>query len=157
MASTRGVDPALKRSMDDSLKAYAAGDAKFFDYLDDEVRVYTLDSTEPILGRKNFQEYFGKTFVGTKRDIVQLYQDIRAAEDQAVLSQTLQISSNGVGIPVRQTVVWAKSSAGWRMTHVHNGRAGEPLVVGKVPRTAGALRVLNERIATVAATVGVAQ
>lgn len=157
VASTRGVDPALKRSMDDSLKAYAAGDARFFDYLDDEVRVYTLDSTEPILGRKRFQDYFGETFAGTKRDVVQLHQDLRATGDQAVLSQTLRISSNGVGVPVRQTIVWAKSTAGWRMTHVHNGRAGEPLLVGKAPRTARGLRVLNERIATVAATVGVAQ
>jgi ketosteroid isomerase-like protein len=143
--------------MDNSLKAYAAGNSKFFDYLDDDVRVYTLDSTEPILGRKNFEDYFGHTFASTKRAVVQLHHDLRVSGDQAVLSQTLQISSNGVGLPVRQTVVWAKTKAGWRMTHIHNGRAGEPLVIGKVPRTARGLRVLNERIATVAATVGVAQ
>jgi hypothetical protein len=92
-----------------------------------------------------------------KREVVKVHQDVRPSGDQAVLSQTLRVSTGGVGLPVRQTVVWSRATGQWQMTHVHNGRAGEPIVSGRAPRTPGAIRVLNERIATVAATVGVAQ
>lgn len=155
--ATKNVDPDLKRAMKDSLAAYARGDAAFFDFLDDDVRVYTLDSAEPIVGRKRFQEYFGATLGRSKREIVEISQDIRPSGEYAVLSQTLQISTEGVGLPVKQTVVWARQSGRWQMTHLHNGRAGQPIVSGQAPRTIAAIRVLNERIATVAATVGVAQ
>jgi hypothetical protein len=52
MATRQKVDSKLERAMQDSLKAYAAGDKRFFNYLRDDVRVYSLNSAEPTIGRK---------------------------------------------------------------------------------------------------------
>jgi hypothetical protein len=74
------------------------------------------------------------------------------------LSQTLQITIDEIDTFVRQTVIWELDQKGeWRMSHIHNAQVGQPVVTGKAPKDAQAVRVLNERIATVAAAVGVAQ
>lgn len=158
MARKAKSDPGLSRAMRDSLKAYAAGSERFFGYLDEGVRVYTLEAAQPIVGRKAFQTYFGPTFRKTKRKVATVAQDVQLSGNQAVLAQTLEITANGVGAYVRQTVIWNKSERGaWRMSHIHNAAVGEPVQIGRPPTTAAGIRVLNERIATVAATVGMAQ
>jgi hypothetical protein len=151
------LDKSLKQSINASLKAYADGSARFFEYLSKDVRVYTLDSQEPIKGREEFSAYFAPTLIKSKRIVKPLHQDVQVFENQAILSQVLQVSSGGVGLPVKQTIVWTKNGAKWEITHMHNGRAGEPMVLGAAPKTLDEVRVLNERIATVAAVVGVAQ
>lgn len=156
MATIDDVDPELGRAMEDSLKAYANGDSKFFTYLSDDVRVYNLDSSEPMVGRKTFEERFGPTFK-TQKAVEKTHEDIRVVGKQAILSQTLQVTSGGVSIPVRQTVVWDGTGENWQMTHIHNARAGQPFAIDALPATSAGIRVLNERIATVAAVVGVAQ
>jgi ketosteroid isomerase-like protein len=157
VALPENIDPALKQAMDNSLKAYEAGDKKFFDYLSDDVRVYGIDASEPLIGRKAFEDNFEATFIKTKRVATPTFQDIRIAGKQAVLSQILQVTTEDVSLPIRQTVVWDGAGSKWLMTHIHNGRAGQTVSVGKAPTTAAGIRVLNERIATVAAVVGVAQ
>jgi|SRR3954453_10733475 len=157
MALPKNMDPALKKAMNSSLKAYSAGDPKFFQFLSDDVRVYGLDSSEPIIGRKAFEAKFRPTFTKTKRKVTKTFEDLRIVGNQAILSQTLQVTANQVSMPLRQTVVWDGTGANWRMTHIHNARGGQAVGVGKQPTTAAQIRVLNERIATVAATVGVAQ
>jgi len=153
------VDRGLEKAMKDSLKAYAEGDRQFFDFLKDDVRVFTLESSEPIIGRKAFEEYFGPTFKRFKRKVDVIKQDIQPAGDAAVLSQTLEVTSNEISSFVRQTVIWEQAGKGeWQMSHVHNAQVGKPVVAASaIPKTAEGVRVLNERIATVAATVGVAQ
>jgi len=154
----KGASP-LDRAMRDSLNAYAAGDLRFFDFLRDDVRVYTVDSSEPIVGRKAFESYFGPTFTKTKRTVSVVHSDLVMSGERAVLSQTLQVTAQGVTANYRQTVIWEQASDGrWQMTHIHNATVGQPILVAqKAPSTAAAVRVLNERIATVAAVFGVAQ
>jgi hypothetical protein len=156
MAVAVNPDASLRKAMNESLKAYGAGNEAFFDFLTDDVRVYGLDSSEPIVGRKNFQERFEPTF-GATRKIKKVHQDVRMIGEQAVLSQTLQITVSGVSMPVRQTVIWEGGRGNWRMSHIHNAHAGQPVTVGAMPSTVEGIRILNERIATAAAVVGVAQ
>lgn len=155
MPSTR-IDPKLDHAMKDSLKAYAAGNARFFDYLRDDVRVFNLNSVEPMVGRRKFQEAFQETF-RTKRKVQVISSDIQPSGDQAVLSQTLQVTVDGITSTVRQTVIWNSDGGNWQMSHIHNALVGQPVVSGRPAANARAVRVLNERIAVVAATVGVAQ
>ena len=158
MATARLRDSDLRNAMKDSLDAYASGKEAFFDFLADDVRVYTLESSEPMLGRKAFQKYFGPTFARIKRTVELVAEDVQSAGELAAIgARTIQVTSEGVSVAVRQTIVWDKSSGQWRMSHIHNAFAGQPIAVGKMPKTARGIRVLNERIATVAATVGVAQ
>jgi ketosteroid isomerase-like protein len=151
------IDPRLDKAMRDSLKVYAAGNKRFFDYLSNDVRVYTVESSEPIVGRKTFEDYFGPTFRKSKRKVSIVAKDVQMAGDQAILAQTLEVTANGVSSYVRQTVIWEEDDGGWKMRHIHNAMVGQPVVSGRPPRTARAIRVINERIATVAATVGMAQ
>jgi hypothetical protein len=59
MAGDGKLDPKLENAMRASLKAYATGSKRFLEYLLENVRMYTLDSSEPIVGRKAFESYFG--------------------------------------------------------------------------------------------------
>ena len=157
MTTSKKIDSKLERAMRDSLKAYSAGDKRFFDFLRDDVRVYALDSVTPTVGRKAFEAAFAPTFK-TKRKVSIIHSDVQPSGNQAVLSQTLQVTINGIDTVVRQTVIWEQAAKGdWQMTHIHNAQVGQPIVSGRAPQTAAAVRVLNERIATVAAVFGVAQ
>lgn len=151
------IDPDLKRAMDGSLKAYSKGDPSFFEYVDEKVRVYGPNSTEPVTGKKAFKASFGTSLSEHKRQVKVVAQDVQVSGDQAILSQTLQITANRISSHVRQTVVWAKVDAHWKMLHIHNAFVGKPLSIGPAPTTPAGLRVLNDRIATAAAVVGVAQ
>lgn len=157
MATPDEIDPELRQSMDASLQAYRDGDLKFFDYLSPDVRVYGLDSSEPLLGRVAFEDNFGPTLASTKRSATPLFQDVQFTGKQAIVSQGLSVEAEGFAIPIRQTVIWDLTDAGWRMSHIHNARTGQAVTVGQMPTSPAAIRVLNERIATVAAIVGVAQ
>jgi hypothetical protein len=156
MAGLREVDPELQRAMDGSLKAYSAGDRSFFDYLTDDVRVYSVNSVAPTTSRREFEEQFGEAFE-RRREVTVVSQDVDARDDRAVLSQTLEVVSEQVTSFVRQTVIWDRGQQRWRMSHIHNAQVGQPIFVGEPPRDPIGIRVLNERIATVAAAVGVAQ
>lgn len=149
-------DPALAHAINDSREAYADGDPRFFEYLDDDVRVYNLNSIEPMVGRKTFEEAFLPTF-DRKLRIEVVESDVRTYDRQAVHAQTVEITMDGVTLIARQTVVWERKDA-WKVSHIHMTLVGQPLTtLDKRPTSARAVRVLNERIATVAACVGVAQ
>lgn len=156
--STQAAESGLKRAIADSLKAYAAGDAKFFDFLHDDVRVFNLDQdAEPLIGRKKFESAFRAGFK-KKREVDVLFEDIQASGQQAVLTQTLSVTAEGVTQFVRQTVIWEHGrNKKWQISHIHNARVGQPVISGKLDIGAKAVRVVNERIATAAAAVGVAQ
>jgi hypothetical protein len=148
--------PELERAMESSLRLYANGDKRFFDYFTEDARIYSVESSEPIVGRKAFQASFGPEFSKTKRKVAVLSADAQVIGEQAILSQTLSVSAGSVTTHIRQSVVWQETPKGWAMVHVHNAIVGQP-VATSAPKSANAVKVLNERIATVAAVVGVAQ
>jgi hypothetical protein len=152
------LDPELEKAMAESLRLYAEGDERFFDYLTDDVRVYSIDSVEPSTSREAFQGAFASSLTATKRDVRVLNADVQAKDDQAVLAQTLEMTIDAITVFLRQTVIWERGGRGWQMSHIHNALAGRPITaLGELPQTAREVQVLNERIATVAAAVGVAQ
>lgn len=158
MASAAATDSGLKEAMDASLKAYAAGDRRFFDFLQDDVRVFNLNSVEPMVGRKRFESAFGPNFANSKRKVKVINSDLQQTGEQAVLAQTLEIgTADGIAAFVRQTVIWSSVGGKWKMSHIHNALVGQPIATAKLPASVKGIQVLNERIATVAAAVGVAQ
>lgn len=151
------VDSGLKQALDRTAKLYANGDPKLFDYFAEDAIVYAVGSTEPFRGRDAYRKHFERTLVAEKRKISFLQQDVlNIGEGKAVVAQTAQITQGGIIANIRQTMVWASNGGGWKIQHVHTTLVGEPTAV-KAPTTASAIRVLNERIATVAAVLGVAQ
>lgn len=155
----RANDARLAHAIEDSRIAYEKAEPRFFDYLQDDVRVYNLNSVEPMVGREQFESAF-KPMFERRRNVKVIDSDVRESGDQAVLAQTIEVSDeqNDVALCVRQTVVWEEDDDQWRINHIHVALVGQPVMIAeKRPTSVDAVRVLNERIATVAACVGVAQ
>lgn len=156
MPNEKATAAELTRAIDSSLKAYGAGDRSFFDYLTKDARVYTINSAEPTKSVRDFEKRFGDGFK-RRRQVDVVNRDIDARPGRGVVSQTLAVTADNVTTYIRQTAIWDRGDTGWKISHLHNAQVGQPVVAGSAPREIGAIRVLNERIATVAATVGVAQ
>lgn len=150
------ASPDLEKAIWDSHEAYAKGEPRFFDYLTDDVRVYNLYATEPMIGRELFQKEF--TTFEEGREVRILKTDVKPEGDRAVLSQTIEVGKEDVAFVVTQTVVWENQDGRWLISHIHTAQVGQPIVGPEAAvKSTEDVRVLNERIATVAATLGVAQ
>ena len=150
------ASPDLEKAIWDSHEAYAKGETRFFDYLTEDVRVYNLYATEPMIGRDLFREEF-RTFE-EGRDVRILKTDVKPEGERAVLSQTIEVGKPDVKFIVTQTVVWEQQKGDWKISHIHTAQVGQPILGSEASvRSTDDVRVLNERIATVAATLGVAQ
>lgn len=154
--ATQDIDPALKKTMTSSLRLYDDADAKWFNVLADDATVYAIGRAEPFVGKKAYEKVFLSVLAATKRKTKVLHQDIKMLDMTAVVTQTLQIKQDGILSSVRQSVVWTKSKKDWQIRHLHTALIGQPNAI-KVAKSAGDVQVLNEKIATVAAVLGVAQ
>lgn len=151
------IDGGLQKALDTTARLYANGDEGLFEYFAKDAIVYAVGSTEPFRGREAYRKHFGPVLTGEKRKIKFLEQDVVVLDDgKAVVAQTAQIIQSGIVAHIRQTMVWAKGDDGWKVHHVHTTLVGQPTAL-KAPTTGRAVKVLNERIATVAAVLGVAQ
>lgn len=156
MATAQTIDPSLTRTMKGSLRLYDNADIKWFDSLSDDATVYAIGTAEPIVGRKAYERNFGKLLTANKRKTKVVHQDVRMMGDTAVVTQTLQIKQLDTLSNVRQSVVWSKLGRSWRIRHLHSALIGQPQSTMTL-KTASDIQVLNEKIATVAAVLGVAQ
>ena len=139
-----------------SLKQYDNGDAKWFSHLAEDATVYAIGTTAPFVGKDAYESHFMTSLTSSKRKTKVLDQKVKYLNDAtAVVTQTLQVTQTGVTSIVRQSVVWGFDGT-WQINHLHSALVGTPTGV-KAPATTNAIRVLNERIATVAAVLGVAQ
>jgi len=146
----------LEAVMAGSLKLYDRGDKKWFSNLAKDATVYAIGTTAPFVGREAYEAHFSSNLTSAKRKTKVLDQRIKYLNDAtAVVTQTLQVVQGGVVSVVRQSVVWGLDKA-WEIRHLHSALVGTP-TGAKAPGTAAGIRVLNERIATVAAVLGVAQ
>ena len=137
--------------------AYQEGSLDFFDYFTDQSTIYSLNSTEPIIGRAAYQSAFSDNLMSSSRTIEILREDIQIVDnDNAVLVSTLKINQENVTVTVRQTQSWARLVGEWKVTHLHTSMIGQPATLVQ-PTTIEGFQVINERIATVAAVLGVAQ
>jgi ketosteroid isomerase-like protein len=146
----------LQKALDDSARAYNSGDLKFFDFFAKDAVIFSAGSSESVKGRDAYREAFGSRLRGTKREVKILERTQQSLGDKAVVTQTAQIVHEGITANVRQTMVWGLTNEGWRVHHLHTALIGTPFSKD-IPDSPGAIRVLNERIATVAAVLGVAQ
>lgn len=147
---------SLNSVMAASLKQYDRGDPKWFDHLANDVTVYAIGMTTPFVGRAAYESHFSPILTSVKKKTQVLDQKIKYLNDAtAVITQTLQITHSGVVSIVRQSVIWSREEE-WRIRHLHSALVGTP-TGAKAPTTAPGIRVLNEKIATVAAVLGVAQ
>ncbi|MFI7535867.1 nuclear transport factor 2 family protein [Streptosporangium sp. NPDC049376] len=153
--TSQTASPDLERAIADSLEAYANGENRFFDYLTDDVRVFNLNDPQPMIGRRQFEESFAEGF-RLPREVRVISADLQPMKDSAILSQTLEVRSEGVSAFIRQTVVWRQEGGEWRIGHVHNAMVGQP-TTDELPQNPDQITVLREKIATVATAVGVAQ
>lgn len=152
------VPDSLRRAMRGAEQAYQAADLKWFDYLDDEITVYAIQSTAPVIGREHFRRMFEEAFVSTPRELKVLDQDINVLDGTAVVAQTIQIEQSEVFFNLRQSVVWTQRGDDWKINHLHTAMIGEAHTIGvRTARTTDEIRVLNEKIATVSSVLGVAQ
>lgn len=155
MASARIVQ-TLKNTMKSSLLLYESADVRWFDALADDVTVYAIGRSEPFSGRAAYEQSFKEILESEKRKVKVLHQDIKILDSTAIVTQTLQVKQGGVLSNVRQSVVWALRDDGWKIQHLHTALIGQP-AAEKAPKSTYEIQVLNERIATVAAVLGVAQ
>lgn len=146
----------LQKTMKASLKAYCDGDSSFFTYFTSDATVYSIGSSEPFRGVSEYKKYFDPLLRKEKRKAKVLKEDVHTLDGNAVVAQTLQIVHSGITTNVRQSVVWTHTDAGWRMNHLHTALVGSPTPT-TAPGDFDTVKVLNERIATVAAILGVAQ
>lgn len=159
MATARSVDPGLRQAITQANKLWDSGSGKWFGFLAEDAVVYSIGQTEPFRGRKAYQKHFGPELQRVKRKTKTVNQNIQSMDGSAVVAQTLQIVQENITANVRQSVVWSATSAnryGWQISHLHTALIGTPTPT-KTPTQAGAIKVLNERIATIAAVLGVAQ
>lgn len=162
MAQAQARDPGLQRAIDNADKFWEQGDKKWFTLLADDVIVYSVASVEPFEGRKAYEQHFTGRLTSGKRRATPLARDVQMLEDDnAVVAQTVEIEEGDVIANIRQSVIWQKAPKGgdWKIKHLHTTLLGSPVPsprAARVTSTQG-IRVLNEKIATIAAVLGVAQ
>lgn len=143
-------------NLDNSLNAYRNGDPSFFDYFAKNATIFSVDSSEPIVGREAYRKKFAASLTGNKRDETVLDRTIQIVGDKAVVAQTAQIKQSDMTANIRQTIVFGETDEGLKMLHLHTALIG-PLMPDQIPTTPEAIRIINEKIAVAAAVVGVAQ
>lgn len=146
----------LRRAIATADRLYNAGNPKWFDFLAKDAVVYSIGRTKPFKGRASYQKHFAPNLTAGRRRTRILSRDIKLMDGHAVVAQTLQITQQKVTANVRQSVVWSSDASGWKIRHLHTALVGSPSSSSSAA-TSGAVEVLNERIATMAAVLGVAQ
>jgi hypothetical protein len=159
MNSTTSTPDDLQRAIEDSKQRWDNAQFDWFDYLADDAVVYSIGHTEPWVGKPAYEHHFGPILTRAKRATTVVTQNVQMMGESAVVAQTLQIEEGAVVANVRQSVVWTHATQGtpsWKINHLHTALIGQPNAT-QMPTSASGIRVLNERIATVAAVLGVAQ
>lgn len=157
MAQSKSQSNAdLLKTLSKMDKAYASGSKSWFEFLDDNVIVYTNSSAEPIKGRANYASNFSKLLGSTKRKLQILSRQVQSVGDVQVVYQVVQVTQEGVVVNMKQSQVWTQTAKGPRINHMHTSVLGTPQAVSPALRTSS-INVINEKIATVATAVGVAQ
>ncbi len=147
----------IKNISEEFGKAYCEGSDLMFELIAKDATIYSVNSTEPFRGQEAYRESFSANLVSTTRELEVLREDIQIIDDDNVLRvSSLKIIQDGLVIPVRQTQNWSRIDGEWKITHLHTSLIGSPTPLEQ-PSTLEGIQIINERIATVAAVLGVAQ
>ena len=160
MAETKKSPKMSKESLLKTVKAadrmFEKSDPKWFDFLAKDVVVYAINQTTPVIGRDAYKKKFGPSFRKSKRKLNILVRNVQLVGELGVVAQTVQVVQSQIVATVRQSVVWHQEKGVWVIKHLHAALVGTP-VPQKMAPTAEGLSVLNEKIATVSAVLGLAQ
>ncbi len=140
-------------SLNNSVLAFNAGQPEFFDEFSDDAMIFTVDSTDPIKGRQAYQQKYGAALAASKREKTILDRSVQIVGNKAVVTQTAKISEGHSSANVRQTIVYGETGEGLKVLHLHTAL----LTPQSANSGRAAIRVVNERIATISASPGVAQ
>lgn len=135
-------------------EAYEAGDPEWFDLHARDATFFTVSSPTRIDSTEEYRRAFEAYFSATARTAQILSPEIRIAGPVATVTLHNRVSVDGVVQNLRGTLVLERRPGGEiKVTHLHFSPlvAPEVLVQGKPEE---AVTLLQERVATAAATVG---
>jgi len=153
---------SLQQSIDASDRLWSAGDSAWFDFLAEDATVYAVGSAEPFRGRDAYRAHYGRRLAEVRRDYSVLNREIQMLDEtSAVVSQLLRLNEDQLVIHVRQSVVWRDGRGpnnAWGIEHLHSAIVGPAAPeAAALTESVGVIQVLNEKIATIATVLGVAQ
>lgn len=147
----------LENALSQMDKAYTQGKKIWFDFLADDVLVYSSNSGEPFKGKEAYRKHFEKSLTSSKRKVEILNREIQVMGEVSVVYQTVQINQDNIIANMKQSQVWKLTQQGWKVNHIHSALIGTPQAANPTVSRIGAINVLNEKIASMAAVLGVAQ
>lgn len=139
-------------------ETYEAADPGFFDLFTRDATFFTVSSPTRIDGLEEFRRGFEPDFTrgGVTRRLQILTPEIRILDNAAVATFHARISADGQLSNLRSTLTIVQEQGGaLRIAHLHNSPQAAPTVpIPFAARTVDEIRLLEERVATAAATVG---
>lgn len=154
---TKKPDPEFAYTLSEMDKAYNSGNPDWFNFLSDDVIVYSVNSGTPFKGKKEYAAHFKKALTASKRKVELLSRDIQTMGKISVVYQTVQINQQDIILNMKQSQVWELTDKGWKVNHIHSALVGSPQAANPAVKRIGAINVLNDKIAAMAAVAGVAQ
>lgn len=151
------INPEFLKQISIMDKEYSSGKQSFFDNFDDNVVIYTNITAEPIKGKENYVKNFSELLGSKKRKLNIISRQIQSLGSIYIVYQVIQVVQEGVAVNMKQSIVWGVNDKGYKVNHMHTSTIGTPHVVSPLKKNIGSINVINEKIATIAATVGVAQ
>lgn len=140
----------LRRYVD----AYERVSEEFYEFFTKDATFFTLSSPTRIDGVEEFRRGFEPNFRGQRRSQI-LSPEIRIVGDTALVSFHNRIAVEGRTTNLRASAVIVKDAAGdVKIAHLHNSPLEAPKVIAGPGADPQAITLLEERIATAAATVG---
>lgn len=150
--TTATLENEVKSSLQKLDSAFSEGQPAFFDAFAKDAKIFTVDRQEPISGRDAYRHNYESALVTQKREKAILARNMQIVGDKCVVNQTARITESGSSVDVSQTIVYGLTDEGVKILHFHTGL----LTAGGVDPS-GAVRVVNEKIATAMTSSGVAQ
>lgn len=161
----RHLPSQLREAIEALNENYAQGNPAWFDALAEDATVYVINSSQPFLDRESYREYFEPLLTEKQREVNVIDAHAKMPNDKtAVVTKTLKIKQDNTDVFLRQSQIWNKIGDEWKLAHLHNAQVETKTIlpttrrgVPQSRRLVESIRTINERIATVASVVGVAQ
>lgn len=155
----------LQQAIEELNNNYIQSNPAYFDAFADNALILVIESSRPIIGGKEYRRNFEATLTSGHREMTVLDAEGQLINNEnAVVTQSLEIQSPGnpVSVIVRESLTLTKINGVWKIISFHAARLDTSLSVRidsttATPRLLDRVRVINERIATAASAVGIAQ
>lgn len=145
------LEAEVKECLEQSEAAFSQGQPEFFQQFAEDAVIFTTDSPEPIKGREAYRQRYESALSAHSREKTILDRKIQIVGDKAVVTQKARITQAETVATVSQTMVYGATSEGLKVLHSQTSLL-TPQVGGD-----STVKVISERVASVADVVGVAQ